>query len=90
MTWAQVGGEWSASHLGHFKPREAASGTHWIVRVGLRDGLEAVEKRKFLNLPEIKLRSLQPVSSRYPDSLYLSGGQTFSVLNGKRKPKMTV
>jgi len=24
------GGEWSASHTGHFTPRKRAPGTHWI------------------------------------------------------------
>jgi hypothetical protein len=29
-TSALDGGEWSASHPGHFTPRERAPGTHWI------------------------------------------------------------
>jgi hypothetical protein len=41
------GGEWSASHPGHFIPRERAPGTHWIGGwVGPRAVLDAVVKRK--------------------------------------------
>jgi hypothetical protein len=36
--------------------------------VGLRAGLDDVEKRKFLTLPGLEL--VQPVVSRYTDSLY--------------------
>jgi hypothetical protein len=39
------GGEWSASRLGRFNPRERVPGTHWIGGwVGHRTGLEAVVK----------------------------------------------
>jgi hypothetical protein len=39
-----LGGEWSASHLSHFTPRERAPGTHWIEGfVGPRAGLDTVE-----------------------------------------------
>jgi hypothetical protein len=37
---------------------EGASGTHWIGWVGPIAGLEDVEKRKFLILPELELRLL--------------------------------
>jgi hypothetical protein len=41
------GGEWSASRLGRFTPRERAPGTHWIGGwVGPRAVLEAVVKKK--------------------------------------------
>jgi hypothetical protein len=30
LTSALDGGEWPASHSGHFTPRERAPGTHWI------------------------------------------------------------
>jgi hypothetical protein len=30
LTWALVGGEWSASRPGHFTPGDRAPGTHWI------------------------------------------------------------
>jgi hypothetical protein len=40
-------------------PWELAPGTHWIGRwVGPRAGLDEVEKRKFLTLPGLELRSL--------------------------------
>jgi hypothetical protein len=49
-TSALGGGEWSASCLGSFTPRGRASGTHWIGgRVGPRDGLDAVMKRKIVS-----------------------------------------
>jgi hypothetical protein len=50
LTSVLDGGEWSASHLGRFTPRERAPGTHWIGDwVGLRAGLDAVVKRKILS-----------------------------------------
>jgi hypothetical protein len=56
LTSAVVGGEWSASRLGHIAPRERAPGTHctgsWV---GPRAGLDNMEKRKFLTLPELEL-----------------------------------
>jgi hypothetical protein len=39
LTWALVGGEWSASRPGRFTPRERASGTYWI------GGLSAPQNR---------------------------------------------
>jgi hypothetical protein len=49
---ALAGGEWPASHLGRSTPGERDPGTHWIGSwVDLRDGLDNVEKRKFLTLP---------------------------------------
>jgi hypothetical protein len=61
--------EWSATCPGRFTPRERAPGTHWIgVCVGLRAGLDDVEKRKFFILPGLELRSLcRPARSQ---SLY--------------------
>jgi hypothetical protein len=65
------GGEWSASHHGHFTPRESAPGTHWIGGwVGLRTFLGAVVKRK---IPSPRRESnprtpiVQPVAQRYTD-----------------------
>jgi len=44
LTWALEGGEWSS---GRFTPGERAPGSDWIGGwVGLRDVLDAVEKRK--------------------------------------------
>jgi hypothetical protein len=64
-------GEWSASRLGHFAPRERAPGTHWIGSwVGPRAVLDAVVKRK---IPSPRRESnprtllVQPVAQRYTD-----------------------
>jgi hypothetical protein len=47
LTLVLEGGEWSASHLGHFTPGERALGTHWIGGwVGPRAILDVVVKRK--------------------------------------------
>jgi len=47
MTPAVDGGEWSASRLCRFTPKERASGTHLVGGwVGPRAVLEAVVKRK--------------------------------------------
>jgi hypothetical protein len=52
-------GEWSASRPDRFTPGERALGTHWIGGwVDPRAGLDDVEKKKFLTLPELKLRPL--------------------------------
>jgi hypothetical protein len=58
FTSALVQGKWSASRPGRFIPGEIA-GTHWIGGwVGLRAGLDDVEKRKLLTLPGFELRPL--------------------------------
>jgi hypothetical protein len=45
LNTALVGGEWSASRPGSFKPGECAPGTHWIGGlVDPRAGLENVKK----------------------------------------------
>jgi hypothetical protein len=45
--------EWSASRYCRFTFEDRPSGTHWLGGwVGPRDGLDFVEKRKFLPLPE--------------------------------------
>jgi hypothetical protein len=55
LTSALVGGEWSALLPGCFIPGETP-GTHWIGGwVGLRAGLDDVEKRKFLTVPRLEL-----------------------------------
>jgi hypothetical protein len=70
LTSVLAGGEWLASHPGRFTPGERAPGTHWIGGwMNPRAGLDDVEKRKFMNLPELELRppKSQPVASRYTD-----------------------
>jgi hypothetical protein len=55
-TSALAGGEWSASLPDRFTPGERAPGTHWIGGwVGTRNGLNDMEKRKFLNLPGLEI-----------------------------------
>jgi hypothetical protein len=59
LTSALVGGEWSTSIPGRFTPRERAPSTHCIGGwVDLRASLDDLEKRKFLTLPGLELRSL--------------------------------
>jgi hypothetical protein len=59
LTLALVGGEWTASRPGPFTSGERTRGSHLIRgRVGLRGGLNAVEKWKFLTLPLLELRPL--------------------------------
>jgi hypothetical protein len=56
LTSALAGGEWSTSRPGRFTPGEIAPGTHWIGGwVGPRT---AMEKKQFLTLPGLELRSL--------------------------------
>jgi hypothetical protein len=56
LTSALAGGEWSASCPCHFMPRKKALHTHctgcWV---DPRAGLDDMEKRKSLNLPELEL-----------------------------------
>jgi hypothetical protein len=59
LTSAPAGGEWSASRPGRFTPGDRGLGTHWIGGwVDPRDGLDNVDKRKFLTLPGVELRPL--------------------------------
>jgi hypothetical protein len=59
LTSALVVGEWSASRPGYFTPGERAPDAQWIGGwVDPRAGLDGVEKRKFLTLPGLGLRSL--------------------------------
>jgi hypothetical protein len=69
LTSALVGGEWSASRPGIFTFGERAPGIHWIEGwVDPRADLDDVEKRKFLPLPGLELRTLgRPAHSQ---SLY--------------------
>jgi hypothetical protein len=60
LTSALVGGEWSASRLGHFTSGERTPGTHRIGGwVGPRTGLDDAERRKILSLPRLELRPLR-------------------------------
>jgi hypothetical protein len=69
LTSALVGSEWSASRPGRFTFWERAPGTHWIGRwMGPRNSLDDVEKRKFLTLPGLELRSFS--SPARSQSLY--------------------
>jgi hypothetical protein len=77
LTSALIGGEWSASRPGSFTPGERATGTHWIGEwVGLRAGLDDVERRKFLTLPGLELRPLgRPARSQTLYRLHYPGSQ---------------
>jgi hypothetical protein len=69
LTSALDGSEWSASHPGHFTPRERAPGTYWIGGwVGPRAVWDMVVKRKIPSPhQESNLRTLivQPIAQRY-------------------------
>jgi hypothetical protein len=59
LTSALLGSEWSASRHGRFTPGERGPSTHWIGGwVGPSFGLDDVENRKFLTLPELGLRTI--------------------------------
>jgi hypothetical protein len=77
LTSALVGVEWSASRLGPFNPGDRALGTHLIECLGPRTGLDDMEERKVLPLPELGLHPLcRPARShslyrlRYPGSVF--------------------
>jgi hypothetical protein len=62
LTSSVDGGKWLASHLSHFTPKEGAPGTQWTGgRVGLRGGLEAVEKIKSPDPAVDQTLAVQPV-----------------------------
>jgi hypothetical protein len=59
LTSALLGGDLSTSRPDRFTPLEITPGTHWIGGwVSPRVGLDDVEKRKYLTLPGLELRSL--------------------------------
>jgi hypothetical protein len=61
--------EWSASRSGRFTPGERAPGVHWLGGwMDPRVGLDDVEKRKFLTLLGLELRTLGRLTRR--QSLY--------------------
>jgi hypothetical protein len=79
LTSALVGSEWSASRHCRFTPGKRAPGTRRIGGwVNPRTGLDDVEKRKFLTLSGLELRTLGlPARSqslyrlRYPGCTYI-------------------
>jgi hypothetical protein len=78
LTSTLVGGEWSVSRPGRFISEERAQGTHWIGGwVGLRAGMDDVEKRKFLTPPELDPQPLgRPARSQSLYRLSCSGSPT--------------
>jgi hypothetical protein len=59
LTSTLAAGQWSASRPCRLIPDERGPGNHWIGGwVDLRFGLDDVEKRKLLTLPELELRFL--------------------------------
>jgi hypothetical protein len=55
LTSALDGGEWSTSGPGRFTPGERSPGTNWIGGwMGPRAGLDVVQERKILPLPEFE------------------------------------
>jgi hypothetical protein len=62
LTSALLEGEWSASRPGRFIPGEIAPpGTHWMGGWDdLRAGLDVVESRKVIPLPELEPRLSSP------------------------------
>jgi hypothetical protein len=69
LTSVLVRGKWLASRPDRFTSGVRATGTHWIGGwMGPRAGLDKKEKRKFLILPGLQLRSLQRPARR--QSLY--------------------
>jgi hypothetical protein len=76
LTSALVGSEWSGSRPGRFIPGERAPDSRWRGGwVDSRAGLDDLEKRKFLTLPGLELRTLGRLARsqslyrlRYPGS----------------------
>jgi hypothetical protein len=61
LNLARSGGEWLASHYGHFIPEERAHSIRWIGGwVSPGAGVDAVVKRKSLALPGIERRYPSP------------------------------
>jgi hypothetical protein len=67
LTHVRNGGEWAASCPGRFTPGQRAPGSHSIVWVGPRAGLDAVEKRKNPAPVGNQTPAVQPVAHRYTD-----------------------
>jgi hypothetical protein len=59
LTSVLAGGEWSVSHPGLLISEESVTGSHWIgAWLGPKACLNDLEKRKFLPLPGLEIRSL--------------------------------
>jgi hypothetical protein len=58
LTSALAGGEWSPSRPGRFTSGERSLSSYCIGWVDPRAGLDDMEKRRFLTLPELELRPL--------------------------------
>jgi hypothetical protein len=65
LTLALDGCEWSVSRPGCFIPREIAAGTHWVGGwVGPRTGMNAVEKREYLDPTGNRTPAIKTVTYR--------------------------
>jgi hypothetical protein len=63
LTSAVAGGEWPASRLSRFTPGGRTPVTRWIGGwVDPKVSLGDVERRKFLTVPGLELRSLDPTA----------------------------
>jgi hypothetical protein len=59
LALALVGGKWSASRLGRITPEKRAADSHCVGDwVSLKANLDDMERRKFLKLPGLELRTL--------------------------------
>jgi hypothetical protein len=71
LTSALVGGEWSASRLDRFTPRERASGAHWIRRLGGPQSQSGRRGEQKILAPTGDSNSdpsaVQPVANHYTD-----------------------
>jgi hypothetical protein len=83
LTSTLAGGEWSASWPGRFTHGERARRTHWIGGwVGTAAGLDDVKERKFLTLPELKLRPLgRPARSQLEPCRQKSHLSSYTILS---------
>jgi hypothetical protein len=94
MTLALCRGELPASRPGHFTPGESTPGTNWIcVSLGTRTGLDDVERRKTLPLPELEPRPLgstvrsQPLYRLHSPRCYYQDKLTDSLTSSSECPK---
>jgi hypothetical protein len=87
-----AGGEWSASRPGRFTSGESAPGTDWIGGwADPRAGPNDMEKRKFLALPGLELRSLgRPVHNQSLYRLRYPGSSVIHKLLNNLRRKLTL